>query len=76
MKPVALHYTAILEPEEAGGYHAFCPMLKGCHSCGDTIEEAIANIKEAIELYVESLQREGEAVPLEDILIKTVDVAL
>ena len=38
------NYTVILEKEEEGGYHAFCPMLKGCHSQGDTFEETIENI--------------------------------
>lgn len=54
------HFTVILEKEEDGGYHAFCPTLKGCHSQGDTLEEVMANIKEAIELYLESLREEGD----------------
>ena len=70
------HYTVILEREEDGGYHAFCPVLKGCHTQGDTLEEALANAREAIEAYLESLQKHGEAVPVEDILIKPVEVAL
>ncbi len=49
------NYTVLLEKEDDGGYHAFCPILKGCHSQGDSVEEAIANITEAIELYLESL---------------------
>jgi predicted RNase H-like HicB family nuclease len=58
MKPEnkqAYNYTVLLENESDGGYHAFCPLLKGCHSQGDTVEEAIQNITEAIELYIESL---------------------
>ena len=43
----------IIEAEEGGGYHVYCPSLKGCHSCGDTIEEALNNIREAVELYLE-----------------------
>jgi len=43
----------VIEPEEVGGYHVYCPSLKGCHSCGDTIEEALNNIREAVELYLE-----------------------
>ncbi|MBI2907799.1 MAG: type II toxin-antitoxin system HicB family antitoxin [Chloroflexi bacterium] len=39
------HYTVILEKEEDGGSHAFCPALKGCHTQGDTIEEALANAR-------------------------------
>lgn len=48
------NYTVILEREEEGGYHAFCPILKGCHSQGDSFEETIENITEAIELYLGS----------------------
>lgn len=68
------HYTVILEPEDEGGYHAFCPTLKGCHTQGDTLEEALTNIREAIESYVESLRKHGEPIPIEDILIKPVEV--
>ena len=71
----ARHYTVLLEREEDGGYHAFCPALKGCHSQGDTLDEALANIREAMEAYLESLKAEGEPAPVEDILIKPVEVA-
>jgi predicted RNase H-like HicB family nuclease len=43
----------ILEPSEEGGYTIYVPSLPGCISEGDTKEEALANIKEAIELYLE-----------------------
>ena len=69
------HYTVLLEREEDGGYHAFCPALKGCHSQGDTLDEALANIREAIQAYLESLKEEGEPIPVEDILIKPIEVA-
>lgn len=69
------HYTAIFEKEEDGGYHVFVPALKGCHSQGDTLEEAISNIREAMEVYLESLKDAGEAAPVEDILIKPLEVA-
>jgi predicted RNase H-like HicB family nuclease len=48
-------YTVILEKEPTGGCHVFCPALKGCHSEGETEAEALQNIREAIELYLESL---------------------
>ncbi len=70
-----LRYTVILEPEEGGGYHAFCPALRGCHTQGDTLEEAIENIREAIQAYLESLKLDGEPAPVEDFLIKPVEVA-
>lgn len=51
-----MKYTVILEREDDGGYHAFVPALHGCHSQGETLEEAVANIREAMEVYVESLR--------------------
>jgi predicted RNase H-like HicB family nuclease len=56
-------FTVILEREDEGGYHAFCPALRGCHSQGDTIEEALANIQEAAAVYIESLRAHGEPMP-------------
>jgi predicted RNase H-like HicB family nuclease len=70
------HFTVILEREEKGGYHAFCPALKGCHTQGDTLDEALANVREAIEGYLESLRAHDEPLPVEDILIKPIEVAL
>ncbi len=69
-------FTVILERDEEGSYHAFCPALKGCHTQGDTLDEALANVREAIEVYLESLRGYGEALPVEDILIKPIEVAL
>ncbi|HEY1243783.1 MAG TPA: type II toxin-antitoxin system HicB family antitoxin [Hyphomicrobiaceae bacterium] len=60
-----MRYTVILEDEADGGYSAHVPALPGCHSQGDTREEALANIREAIELYVETLRESGDAVPTE-----------
>ncbi|MDP2743480.1 MAG: type II toxin-antitoxin system HicB family antitoxin [Dehalococcoidia bacterium] len=56
----------ILEPNEAGGYTVSVPLLPGCISEGDTKEEALANVKEAIELYMESLEADGEPIPSEE----------
>jgi predicted RNase H-like HicB family nuclease len=46
----------ILEPSEEGGYTAILPSLPGCISEGDTKEEALKNIREAIELYLEPVE--------------------
>ena len=59
-------YRVILEPNESGGYTITVPLLPGCISEGDTKKEALANIKEAIELYIESLQEDGEPIPTEE----------
>ena len=66
----AYNYTLPLEKEEDGGYHAFCPILRGCHSQGDTFEEAITNITEAIELYIESLMADSQPIPRENLIVK------
>lgn len=59
-------FRVILDPNELGGYTATVPALPGCISEGDTKEEALANIQEAIELYIESLQADGEPIPTEE----------
>ncbi|MGH9787236.1 MAG: type II toxin-antitoxin system HicB family antitoxin [Candidatus Acidiferrales bacterium] len=43
----------VLEPSEEGGYTVYAPSLPGCISEGETVDEAMANIREAIELYLE-----------------------
>jgi predicted RNase H-like HicB family nuclease len=46
----------VLEPSDEGGYTVYVPTLPGCISEGDTVEEALANIKEAVELYLEPVE--------------------
>ena len=48
-----MKFKTILVPSEDGGYTVYVPSLPGCISEGDTYEEALANIREAIELYLE-----------------------
>ena len=59
-------YTVILRPEpEAGGYSVSVPVLPGCFTQGDNLEEALAMAREAISLYIESLAADGEPIPEE-----------
>ena len=67
-------YTVILEPEEEGGFHAFVPALKGCHTQGATEAEALANAEEAISAYLESLKAHGDSIPTEGLLFRPVEV--
>jgi len=69
------NYTVIFEKEKEGGYHAFCPILKGCHSQGDNFEEAVENITEAMGLYLESLKEDNLPIPKEDLVFKSVQIA-
>ena len=59
-------YTVVLTPEmEDGGYSVSVPALPGCHTQGETVEEALANAREAIRLYLEDVIASGEEVPQE-----------
>jgi predicted RNase H-like HicB family nuclease len=55
--------TVLIEKDEHG-FYAWCPELKGCQSQGDTLEETMANIKEAAELYLETLPADQRDVLL------------
>ena len=57
-------FTVVIEPDEQG-FHAYVPALPGCHTFGDTVEEAQANIYEAMELHVEAMLEDGEPVPMQ-----------
>ncbi len=54
---------AIFHPAEEGGYWVEVPSLPGCFSQGETKEEALENIKEAIALYIEDMLAAGEEMP-------------
>jgi len=63
----AMEYTVILHwDEEYNGYWIEVPALPGCVSQGKSKEEALANIKEAIELHLECLEEDGEVIPKEE----------
>jgi len=69
-------YTVILDREDDGSFHAFVPALKGCHTQGDTEDEALANAQEAIAAYLESMVAHGEPIPTEELLIRPVEVGV
>ena len=66
--------SVVIEKDEHG-FYAWCPELKGCQSEGNTLEEAMANIKEAIELYLATLPDDERDVLLSrEILTTAVEV--
>jgi len=66
--------SVIIERDEHG-YYAWCPELKGCQSQGASLEEALANIREAIELYLETLLPDERDVLLsQEILTTAIEV--
>ncbi len=65
------HYTVKIQPAAEGGYWAEVPALPGCFSRGDTLEEATASVRAAIEFHLASLQQRGEPWPVEKLGHKT-----
>jgi len=66
--------SIVIEKDE-NGYYAYCPELEGCQTQGGTFEEVMANIKEAIELYVETLSDDEKKEYLsKEILTTTLEV--
>ncbi|EQD59602.1 Uncharacterized protein family UPF0150 domain protein, partial [mine drainage metagenome] len=60
----SMRYTVILEPDEEGrGFTVEVPALPGCITEGDTVEDAMSNAKEAIELFIETLKDLGKPIP-------------
>jgi len=59
----------VLEEERDGGYSASAPALPGCFSQGDTLDEAIKNAKEAIDLYLENEKKIKSNLPKSEILV-------
>ena len=64
-----MEYTVILHSAEEGGYWADVPSLEGCFSQGETVEETMANIKEAIQAHIEALNEEGIQLPKDQLMI-------
>jgi predicted RNase H-like HicB family nuclease len=72
METTIVHrYRVIFERESDGGYVAHCPSLKGCHSQGDTYEEALTNIREAIIGWLEVAREFGDLIPESEVLEET-----
>ena len=57
-----LHLPILIEQDEDGYYIVTCPMFRGCHSYGKTIEEALENIKEVIEMCLEEIKEENKKI--------------
>lgn len=57
-----MKFQVVLEPSDEGGYTVYVPSLPGCISEGDTLEEALANIREAIALYLQPVDDDAALV--------------
>ncbi len=67
--------VSVLIEKDEHGFYAWCPELKGCQSQGSTLEETMANIREAMELYLETVPAgERDILLSQEILTTTVEV--
>jgi len=72
-----VEYTVIFHGAEEGGYWAEVPALPGCYSQGETVEETMRNIKEAIESHLEALGADNQEIPTEEeFIVSRVRVAI
>lgn len=72
-------FQVIIEQDEDGYYVADVPALQGCHTQGRTFEEALANIREVIEMCIQELREDGKPIDSrypEVIGIKTLEIAV
>lgn len=70
MVAVAHKVSVVIEQDE-NGFYAWCPELKGCQSQGETLDEALANIREAVELFVETLSPDERSSALSRVILTT-----
>ena len=67
-----MRFKVVLEPSEEGGYTVYVPALPGCISEGDTTDKALANIREAIELYLEPVEHDW--VLEDDVQVQEIEI--
>lgn len=76
-KTTIYKFPVIIEKDEGGLYVADCPDLQGCHSQGKTLEEAITNIRDAIELNLKILKEDKQEIPrMEPVSMTSLEVSI
>lgn len=78
MKRTPRHYRfSVVVEKDKNGYFAFCPELQGCYTQGNTYEEALKNIKDAVSLHVKDRLESGEEIPQsETVSLTSLDIAV
>jgi predicted RNase H-like HicB family nuclease len=71
-----MEYTVVVHQAEEGGFWVEVPALPGCYSQGESVEDALENVMEAISLYLETLKEEGREAPQDTDVIHQVRVAV
>ncbi len=71
-----MEYTVLVYKAEEGGFWAEVPSLSGCYSQGETVEETMINVKEAIEAHILALKEDEDKIPQEeDFFIARINIA-
>ena len=74
---MTIEYTIIIHPAEEGGYWAEIPALPGCYSQGETLDEVMLNIREAMEAHIKALKEDDQEIPVEKgLIISRVELAM
>jgi predicted RNase H-like HicB family nuclease len=77
MTAMKTYRLSIVIEKDTDGYYVFCPELQGCYSQGETYEEAVSNIRDAIKLHIEDRLASDERIPeFESVSLGTVTVAV
>ena len=64
IREIKLKLRVLVEPDDDGSFHAFCPDFKGLHVFGDSQSQALENIRQALALYATSLVKHDDAIPV------------
>jgi len=68
--------TCVIEKDE-DGFYAYCPQLQGCYTQGDTYEEAMANLRDAMRLHIQDRLAEKEPIPSSEVIeVKSIEVTV
>jgi predicted RNase H-like HicB family nuclease len=74
---MSIYKFSVIIEKDSHGYFAFCPDLQGCYTQGDTYEEALENIKDAIHLHIEERIESGEEIQqAESVSLTLMEVAV
>ena len=74
---MSVYKFSVVTEKDSEGYFAFCPELQGCYTQGETYEEVLDNIKDAIRLHIEDRMDNGEEIPQsESVSLTLMEVAV
>lgn len=77
IKTITYNFPVIIEKDEEGFFVADCPDLQGCHTQGQTLEEAITNIRDAIKLHLKILREEKQEIPkIQPVSLTSLEVSI